>query len=40
MYDAPTKKKAPTAVEELMGYLEESYPEAMDILDNAKYDMT
>jgi len=39
MYDAPTKKKALEAAEELMDFLEERYPKAMDILDNAKDDI-
>jgi len=36
MYDAPTKKKAPEAAEELMDFLEERYPEAMDIFGQCK----
>lgn len=39
MYDAPTKEKALEAAEELMDFLEERYPEAMGILDNAKEDI-
>jgi len=39
MYDAPTKKKALKATEELMDFLEEHYPEAMGVLDNAKDDI-
>ncbi len=34
------KEKALKAAEELMDFLEERYPEVMDILDNAKDDMT
>ncbi len=36
MYDAPTKEKALEAAEEIMDFLEECYPEAMELLDNAK----
>ncbi|MDT8284585.1 MAG: IS256 family transposase, partial [Thermovirgaceae bacterium] len=39
MYDAPTKEKALESAEDLMDFLEERYPEAMDILDNAKEDI-
>jgi len=39
MYDAPTKKKALEAAEEIMDFLEERYPEAMELLDNAKDDI-
>jgi len=40
MYDhALTKKKALKAVEELMDFLQERYPEAMELLDNAKDDI-
>jgi len=39
MYDAPTKEKALKAAEEIMDFLEERYPEAMELLDNAKEDI-
>jgi transposase-like protein len=39
MYDAPTREKALKAAEELMDYLEERYPDAMELLDNAKDDI-
>jgi len=39
MYDAPTREKALEAAEELMDYLEERYPDAMELLDNAKDDI-
>lgn len=39
MYDAPTKEKALEAAEEIMDFLEERYPEAMELLDNAKDDL-
>ncbi len=39
MYDAPTREKALEAAEKIMDFLEERYPEAMELLDNAKDDI-
>jgi len=39
MYDAPTKEKAQATAEEIMDFLKDRYPEAMELLDNAKDDI-